>query len=475
MKFSQYWIELAMKKTLKSTLDSISNLGAGTLNQLAVNDLSAIASYYTKGIGSAFSSVLVILFASVMLVRLLPVYSAVILVVFGVSVPIGMKMLQVGKLKMKHAAESWAELNGVSTDLVSTHMQIKVLGIGNEMLYYLSSELNKALSVGMRAYWVVTLLIAGFLSYIFGALFIVSTIADHLNLLHSVSTQALFAFLGYLLLLFSRISSFSSTMGTLQGYRAKKERFIEFLSLPEDDEFNPSTERVFQATLLEVNDLSAGYGDAALFSGVSFSLTSGDILLVRGQSGCGKTTLLRVLFGIHPKKCGSIQLDGKEVKGIAELARSAVMLPQEIRFYSGSLRWNIEVFVGKPVEEAQLDEVLTRLGLSKRLGHLVSDSIDLKEAGANLSGGEKQRLALAAILLREPRVLLLDEPTSQIDADSERIFLSAIKDMADKGCIVVLVAHKGMAETISTRTIDLNQCVFQNPHRISGNDLEGVS
>ena|GEM_PF-1322983 len=453
-KFSRYWINRSMNKVLRSSTESISKLGAGATNQLAVNETNSIAGYFTEGIGNVLGSSILILISAIMLFYLIPTFTIVLVVVLGIGIPFGLKMLSYGKNLMKHSAETWAAFNSVSTDIVSSHLQIRSLGIEDAMLSNLRKKLSISLSVNLRAHWRVTLIIIVFFAYILLSITLLNNIASHLNLLRDIRAESAFAFFGYLILLLSRVTSFSSTVASLQGFKAKKERLTDLLNLPEDADWNlvPKTD----ITSLGYTNLSVGYGSNVLFSGLTGEISAGSILLVKGPSGCGKSTFLRTLYGIHESQDGKILLNGEEIQGLRSLGLNAALLPQEIRFYSGSLKWNVELLAGRVVSNDELELILSEMKLMDRLGEHIDFSTDLREAGANLSGGEKQRLSLACMVLRDPKVLLLDEPTSQIDPASERIFLKGLKSLAAKGCIIVLVAHKGMAESVATSILDFD-------------------
>jgi ABC-type transport system involved in cytochrome bd biosynthesis fused ATPase/permease subunit len=150
------------------------------------------------------------------------------------------------------------------------------------------------------------------------------------------------------------------------------------------------------------------------------------------------------------------------VPGLTALGESAVFLPQEVRFFSGSLKWNLELLSGIEVDTDRLSAILGKLHLDDRLDARLSETTDLSEGGTNLSGGEKQRLALGAVLLRKPQILVLDEPTSQLDAETEELILETIKEMAETGAIVVIVSHNPSVEKMATVTIQLDESYSPN-------------
>lgn len=111
---------------------------------------------------------------------------------------------------------------------------------------------------------------------------------------------------------------------------------------------------------------------------------------------------------------------------------------------------------GIHIDRKRMETLISNVHLESRIDFSNADEITLNEGGNNLSGGEKQRLAIGAALLREPLVALLDEPTSQLDAFTEEVMLDIIQDLARRGAIVFFVAHKPSILRIATKIIDMD-------------------
>ncbi|MCF5826375.1 type I secretion system permease/ATPase, partial [Pseudomonas syringae] len=182
---------------------------------------------------------------------------------------------------------------------------------------------------------------------------------------------------------------------------------------------------------------------------VSFQLQAGEVLGVLGASGSGKSTLARVLVGVWPVLCGTVRLDGADMHRWDREALGPYIgyLPQDIELFGGTVAENIARFreddASAVVAAAQLagvHELILRLpqGYDTRLS----------DDGGGLSGGQKQRVALARALYGEPRLVVLDEPNSNLDAAGEAALTQAIGELKARGCTVVLVTH---------RTLSLNQ------------------
>ena len=162
--------------------------------------------------------------------------------------------------------------------------------------------------------------------------------------------------------------------------------------------------------LLRVDTLVAGYGKKRVLNGVSLEVTPGEIVALIGHNGAGKSTLLKTLFGMLPVWAGSIELDGKRLGVFSprELLRAGVAyVPQGNRVFS-------DLTVGENLEMGGVtlsDRAGLREGMDRVFGLFPALKPHLRQPARTLSGGEKQMLALANVLILSPRLLFLDEPS----------------------------------------------------------------
>ncbi len=197
-----------------------------------------------------------------------------------------------------------------------------------------------------------------------------------------------------------------------------------------------------------------GRAEPAL-DGVSLTIEPGELLALAGPSGCGKSTLLAVLLGLIAPSAGSVRVGGVELAELDPAAWRARLawVPQRPHLFKVSIAENVRLGSEAPVQEVW--GAVEAAGLAAAIRRLPAglDTV-LGEGGAGLSAGERQRVALARAFLRDAPLLLLDEPTANLDGRTEQGVLEAIRRLA-AGRTVVLVAHRPALIAIADRVVAL--------------------
>jgi iron complex transport system ATP-binding protein len=195
---------------------------------------------------------------------------------------------------------------------------------------------------------------------------------------------------------------------------------------------------------IEIEAVEAGYDGAPFLRGVSMRVEAGEMAAVLGPNGAGKSTLLRVLTGRHPVTAGTVRLFGRDVArlGAAERAALVAAAPQEL---SVPMPFTVEEVVGIG-RTARLPRWRAPGAEHRRAIEEAMAGMDVLELRARpfeeLSGGERQRAVVAMALAQEPRLLLLDEPTSHLDISHRLEILRLIGRMnAERGLTVVMTSH----------------------------------
>lgn len=203
--------------------------------------------------------------------------------------------------------------------------------------------------------------------------------------------------------------------------------------------------------MIEFRRVSKVKGGKKILDDVSFKIERGELFVIQGESGSGKTTLLRLINRLEEATSGDILIYGKPIKNIPplKLRREVVMVFQEPRLFQGTVLYNLTVAPKYHGIGVDVKRLLKEVGLE---GYEDRDA-------ASLSGGEKQRLALARALALKPKAILMDEPTSALDeASREGIEEVIIKLKEVRGATIVLVTHDpNQAKRLGERGIVLDK------------------
>jgi ATP-binding cassette subfamily C protein LapB len=209
-----------------------------------------------------------------------------------------------------------------------------------------------------------------------------------------------------------------------------------------------------------------GQESPRVLKGVTLRFEPGERVAILGRIGSGKSTILRIVAGMYRPSEGMVDVDGLDLRQLdpGDFRAAVGYVPQDSRLFNGTLRDN--VLLGRPgADAARLVAVAKLTGLARVAeGHPLGWDLPVGESGALLSGGQRQLVALTRSLITEPRILLMDEPTSSMDAQSELAFLRQLKEAA-QGCTLVMVTHRPAVLELVQRivVVDAGKVVMDGP------------
>lgn len=256
---------------------------------------------------------------------------------------------------------------------------------------------------------------------------------------------SLVAFISYIQMFFKPIRDISEKYNIMQSAMASTERIMEFMDHREEIP-EPERPRLPEEVTghLQFRDVSFAYNkDHPVLDGISFEVKPGEMVAIVGPTGEGKTTIVNLIERFYDPVKGQVLLDGVDIRDWSkkELRSRIALVMQDVFIFSGSLVDNISLGNGRITDEATERAIqdANAGGFIKRLPRGLQQ--EMGEWGSNLSAGQRQLLSFARALACDPKVLILDEATSSVDPETERLIQEAIFRMTKKRTTLV-VAHR---------------------------------
>lgn len=287
-----------------------------------------------------------------------------------------------------------------------------------------------------------------FISFIIFALFggIVGVMWYGASLVASgeMSVGELVSFVLYTTFIGGSIAGLGDIYSQLQKAIGSSERVLEILDEKAEEESGiTSTNFLGEIQFEKVRFRYPTRPEVEVLKEVSFHIIPGEKVALAGHSGAGKSTIIQLLSRFYEVDQGSIQVDGREVKDwdLKALRSKIGIVPQEVLLFGGSIRENIAY--AKP--EASEEEIILAAKKANAWQFIVQfpEGLDtlVGERGVKLSGGQRQRVAIARAILKDPAILILDEATSSLDAESESLVQEALDELM-KGRTTLIIAHR---------------------------------
>jgi len=255
-----------------------------------------------------------------------------------------------------------------------------------------------------------------------------------------------------------QLISFATALGIMtdpgntlsKGYSVLQQGMASVKRIFEVEDIQPSIKDEPNAIVLpeisgqvDFSNVSFGYEDEEILKNINLNIKPGEIIALVGRTGAGKSTIMSLLLRFYDPSSGKITVDGNDIKKVKldSLRQQMAVVPQEVTLFRGTIKENIAY--GKPTAN---DEEIIAAAKAANIHNFI-DSLTEKyetqvgERGAKLSGGERQRVAIARAILRDPRILILDEATSSLDAETEALIRDALERLM-KNRTTFIIAHR---------------------------------
>lgn len=276
------------------------------------------------------------------------------------------------------------------------------------------------------------------------AVTVVLLMGVHLYLIGQVSLGTLYLFFQYTQMLNEPIEQLGNQMQEFQRAKSGMRRSRELLS--QKSEIVDGTERELPDGALGVQFEHVNFSynkEKTVLQDISFTLQPGERLGIVGRTGSGKSSISRLLLRLYNIDSGTIRVGGADIRTmrLEALYRRVGMVAQDVQLFDGTLRDNLTLF-DSSISDRRILETTEKLGLRKWI-EVMPEGLDthLTAGGASLSAGEAQLFALTRVFLTQPSLVILDEPSSRLDAATEATLQTAVDQLLER-CTGIVIAHR---------------------------------
>lgn len=252
-----------------------------------------------------------------------------------------------------------------------------------------------------------------------------------------------YSLVGYVL---TPVGKLISSNQTIQDAMIAADRLFQIMDLErEQDETNKISLEPDMVGAIKFENVAFRYGSRKqVFESLNLTIRRGETTAIVGESGSGKTTLISLIQHLYPIQGGSIQIGNYNIAQIGNesLRRVVGTVPQQIELFAGSIIENIALGDFEP-DMQRIMQLSEQLGIKYFVEKLPDSYLtQIGEHGVSLSGGEKQRIAIARALYKNPEILIFDEATSSLDSISEKYVKQTLSTMAEQGKTIIIIAHR---------------------------------
>lgn len=431
---------------------AVSKYRTGDLISRLSSDVNVISSGVVQFIPSVFLLLTSLVGAMIMMWEIEPIITIIVLVA-APFVAIGARLYS-GKYKSLHKRCQQADGDTNSFILEMLRNLIVVKSFSAEKVAVKHTEALQEKSYKLRLRRVAVSVLAS------AAVFIIFNAGYYFALAYGAYAIAIgtltFGELTAVLQLVGKIQSpfkeISGLIPQLFSVIASTERILEVEEIATEESYG---ELVDDFDEIRLENVSFSYSDDASVSNVDFSVKKGEFAVIAGESGAGKSTVIKLLLGLFKQNSGELYVtkDGKRYNIGTNTRRLFAYVPQGNMIFAGTIRENI-AFARENATDEEVEKA-TRIAQIWDFVSNLEDGLDTKigENGLGVSEGQAQRISIARAVLYDAPVLLLDEATSALDADTENALLRDLRAMTEKTCIIV--SHRSAAFEICDKVCEI--------------------
>ncbi|MFZ4263109.1 ABC transporter ATP-binding protein [Sphingobacterium sp. HJSM2_6] len=430
-------------------IDFFANRRVGELNSRLSSDLSQIQDTLTTTLAEMLRQTISLCFGVVLLIFVSPKLALMNLSILPIIIVVAIIFGKFIRKLSKEAQDQLADSNSI--------VQETLLGISNVKAFVnefyeskrYSDKLGKAVNLAVKGATYRGIFASFIIFAIFGAIILVIWYGATLVSRNEISVGDLTTYILYSMFVAGSMGSFPELYANIQRSLGASERVLEILNEPKEDidvsEEDKNIHHVFKGDI-SFDHIRFAYPtrpDIEILSDINFNLKAGKKLAIVGPSGTGKSTIASLILQFYQPKSGTIWYDGIPASKLAlkDIRNQVAIVPQDVLLFGGTIRENINY--GNL--SANAEDIITAAKRANAHQFIMDfpegyDTL-VGERGVKLSGGQRQRIAIARALLKDPAILILDEATSSLDSESERMVQLAFEELM-KNRTSIIIAHR---------------------------------
>lgn len=417
----------------------------GELISRITSDVSLLQDTFSVTLAELFRQIITLLAGVGFLIVTTPKLTLFMLATFPVLIILAMVFGRFIRKLSKQTQDELAAANVIVEETLHSIMTVKSFtGEDYESNRY-KRGLDRVVQIAMKAAGYRGAFISFIIFALFGGIVAVMWYGASLVASGEMSVGDLVSFVLYTTFIGGSIAGLGDIYGQIQKAIGSSERVLEIL-----DEAPEASTADYQATPIsgEISFQNVKFQyptrpEVDVLKNVTFHIGAGDKVALAGHSGAGKSTIIQLLLRLYELNHGSILVDGKPLEkwNLKQLRRNIGIVPQEVLLFGGSIRENIAY--AKPGASDEEIIVAAKKANAWQFISKFPEGLDTKvgERGVKLSGGQRQRVAIARAILKDPAILVLDEATSSLDAESEALVQEAL-DKLMKDRTTIIIAHR---------------------------------
>jgi ATP-binding cassette subfamily B protein len=433
------------KKVIWLPIPFYDNRRVGELMSRITSDVSQLQDTFSFTLAELLRQVLTLILGTSLIFYLAPQLTAFMLLTFPVLVIMALVFGRFIRKLSRKTQDKLAESNVVVEESLQSISVVKAFTNEVFEINRYRKVLDEVVGVAIKTAGVRGLFISFSIVALFGGIVAVGWYGASLVQANVITTGYLFSFVIYTSFIGASIAGLGDIYTQLQRSIGASERILEILDEPDEANTAEGAKLSLEGDI-QFENVSFAYPtrkDFEVLHNMTFSIAAGEKVALVGQSGSGKSTIINLLMRFYADISGTIRVDGTPIGQYPLTAfRSNIgVVPQEVLLFGGTIEENIAY--GKP--GATLEEIRDAARKANALSFIESFPEGFRtvvgERGVKLSGGQRQRVAIARAILKDPAILILDEATSSLDAESESLVQEALEKLME-GRTTIVIAHR---------------------------------